>query len=187
MKKIIILDRDGIINYDSYDYIKTPDEWHPVPGSLDAIAQLNRSGFYVMIATNQSGIGRGLYDVPMLDLIHEKLQSELASVGGHIEEIFFCPHLPADHCACRKPKPGLLQQIQKKYAVDLSTVFFIGDKLTDVQAARAAGCKPLLVLSALEKTRTETDPEMANVPRFSNLSEAVEYVISFYETKQAII
>jgi D-glycero-D-manno-heptose 1,7-bisphosphate phosphatase len=177
MKKIIILDRDGIINYDSYDYIKSPDEWRAIPGTLEAIAQLNRADFYVLIATNQSGIGRGYYTIEMLDLIHEKLQSELAAVGGHIEEIFFCPHLPTDECFCRKPKPGMLEQIKKKYQVDFSTVFFIGDKLTDVQAALASGCKPLLVLSDLEKTRTENDPALANVPRFSDLAKAVDYVL----------
>jgi len=183
MKKIIILDRDGVINYDSYEYIKTPDEWHAIPGSLEAIAQLNRAGFYVMVATNQSGIGRGYYDLAMLDLIHEKMLFELASVGGHIEEIFFCPHLPTDHCHCRKPKPGLLEQIQIKYAVDLSEVFFVGDKLTDVQAARASGCKSLLVLSDLEKARTENEPELTNVPRFKNLADAVEYVCAFVPNK----
>lgn len=177
MKKIIILDRDGIINHDSYEYIKSPDEWHAISGSLEAIAALNRAGFYVMIATNQSGVARGYYTVETLDLIHEKMQAELASVGGHIEEIFFCPHLPTDNCTCRKPKPGLLLQIQKKYAVDLSTVFFIGDKLTDVQAARSAGCKPLLVLSPLEKAGTETNPALSDVPRFQTLSDAVDYVI----------
>ncbi|HSW94079.1 MAG TPA: D-glycero-beta-D-manno-heptose 1,7-bisphosphate 7-phosphatase [Gammaproteobacteria bacterium] len=177
MKKIIILDRDGIINHDSYDYIKSAEEWHAIPGSLEAVAMLNRAGFYVIIATNQSGVGRGYYTVETLDLIHEKMQSELASFGGHIEDIFFCPHLPTEDCECRKPKPGLLLQIQKKYAVDLATVFFIGDKLTDVEAARAAGCKPLLVLSPLEKARTETHPELLDVPRFQTLEDAVNYVI----------
>lgn len=183
MKKIIILDRDGIINYDSYEYIKTPDEWHAIPGSLDAIAQLNRAGFHVLVATNQSGIGRGYYDVQMLDRIHEKMFAELAAVGGHIDEVFFCPHLPSDHCDCRKPKPGLLLQIQKKYGVDLTHVFFIGDKLSDVQAARAVGCKPLLLLSLLEKAATETHPELLNVPRFAHLSDAVDYVMGLSDQK----
>ncbi len=178
MKKIIILDRDGVINYDSSEYIKSPDEWHAIPGSLEAIARLNRAGFYVMVATNQSGIARGYYDVAMLDLIHEKMVFELATVGGHIEEIFFCPHMPTDQCHCRKPQPGLLQQIQKKYEIKLDDVFFIGDKLTDVQAANAVGCKPLLVLTALEKIDTTSYPELINVPRFLNLAEAVEYVIN---------
>lgn len=183
MKKIIILDRDGIINFDSLEYIKSPDEWHAIPGSLEAIAQLNRAGFHVVVATNQSGIGRGYYDVAMLDLIHEKMFAELAAVGGHIDEVFFCPHLPSDNCECRKPKPGLLFQIQKKYAVDLKNVFFLGDKLSDIQAARAAGCKPLLLLSILEKASTEVHPELQNVPRFQHLSDAVEYVITQSELK----
>ena len=181
MKKIIILDRDGVINYDSSEYIKTPDEWHPIPGSLEAIAQLNRADFFVMVATNQSGVGRGYYDIATLDQIHEKMQKELASVGGHIEEIFFCPHLPAEHCLCRKPAPGMLLRIQQKYNIDLATVFFIGDKLTDVQAARAAGCKSLLILSAMEKAVTAAHPELIDVPRFGNLSEAVEFVIQSNE------
>jgi D-glycero-D-manno-heptose 1,7-bisphosphate phosphatase len=177
MKKMIILDRDGVINYDSHEYIKSPDEWHSIPGSLEAIAQLNRAGFYVMVVTNQSGIGRGYYDVATLDLIHEKMFSELAAVGGHIEEIFFCPHLPTDNCLCRKPKPGLLQQIQKKYAINLADVFFIGDKISDVQAAKASGCKPIFLLTGLEKIDVKSHPELIDVPCFLNLSDAVEYVI----------
>ncbi len=173
MKKMIILDRDGIINYDSDEYIKSPDEWHAIPGSLEAIAQLNRAGFHVMIATNQSGIGRGYYDVEMLDLIHEKMFAELAAVGGHIDEIFFCPHLPSDHCHCRKPEPGLLLQIQQKYDIDLRTVYFIGDKWTDAQAAIAAHCNPLLVLANTK----EIVMHSVIVPRFATLMEAVEYVI----------
>ncbi len=171
MKKLIILDRDGIINYDSAEYIKSPDEWHAIPGSLEAIAQLNRAGFTVVVATNQSGVGRGYYDVSTLDLIHEKMLFELASVGGYIEEIFFCPHLPADHCNCRKPKPGLLQKIQKKYNADFSNVFFIGDKMSDVEAARSVGCKPLLVLGESQQKPVK------DVPCFTKLNEAVEYVI----------
>lgn len=178
MKKIIILDRDGVINYDSAEYIKSPDEWHAIPGSLEAIAELNRAGFYVMIATNQSGIGRGYYDVATLDLVHEKMLAELAAVGGHIEEIFFCPHLPTENCLCRKPKPGLLQQIQKKYAVNLADVFFMGDKLSDVEAAKASGCKPLLLLTGLEKIDVQSHPTLIDVPHFLNLSEAVDYVIN---------
>src|SRR5579862_2669163 len=108
----IILDRDGVINYDSEAYIKSPEEWLPIPGSLEAIATLNRHGFRVLIATNQSGVSRGYYDLAMLDRIHEKLVAQLAAVGGCIEEIFFCPHHPDDHCVCRKPKPGMIYQIK---------------------------------------------------------------------------
>jgi len=178
MKKIIILDRDGVINYDSLYYIKNPDELHAIPGSLEAIAELNRAGFQVVVATNQSGIARGFYDEPMLNEIHKKMHHELAAVGGHIDEIFFCPHLPTENCECRKPNPGLLLQIQKKYQINLANVFFIGDKLSDVQAARAVGCKPLLVMTALEKLDVENNQELKGVPWFSDLSEAVKYVIT---------
>ncbi|HSW68944.1 MAG TPA: D-glycero-beta-D-manno-heptose 1,7-bisphosphate 7-phosphatase [Gammaproteobacteria bacterium] len=177
MKKLIILDRDGVINYDSDSYIKTPDEWHAIPGSLEAIARLNRAGFYVVVATNQSGVARGYFDVSGLDLIHEKMFSELASVGGHIEEIFFCPHHPEENCSCRKPKPGLLQKIHKKYDVDLKDVFFIGDKLSDIEAAKTAGCKPILILTSLKIH----DLELNDVPYFLNLAEAVEYVIKTWK------
>lgn len=167
MKKFIILDRDGVINYDSNEYIKNPDEWHAIPGSLVAIAQLNRAGYHVFVATNQSGVGRHYYDVSLLDRIHEKMLAELAAVGGHIDGIVFCPHLPSDNCSCRKPKPGMLYQIRDKYQVNLSEVFFIGDKLTDLEAARTAGCKPILISSI----------QVEDVPCFPNLTEAVHYVI----------
>src|SRR5260221_14569878 len=123
----IILDRDGVINYDSIEYIKSPDEWLPIPGSLDAIAQLNRSGFHVLVVTNQSGVARGFYDLEMLDLIHEKMMHELAAVGGYIDEIFFCPHHPDENCICRKPKPGLFQKLAAKYPLNLAGTFFICD------------------------------------------------------------
>ena len=178
MKKIIILDRDGVVNHDSMEYIKNPDEWHAIPGSLEAIAELNRAGFDVVIATNQSGIARRYYDEAMLNLIHEKMLNEVAKVGGHVDEVFYCPHLPKDNCDCRKPKPGLLFQIKEKYQIDLLDVFFIGDKLSDVEAARAAGCKPILLLTMLKKADIENNPEMKDVPCFLNLAEAVKYVIS---------
>ncbi len=177
MKKIIILDRDGIINYESVEYIKAPEEWHAIPGSLEAIAQLNRAGYQVLVATNQSGIGRRYYDVITLDRIHEKMLDELAKVGGYIDEIFFCPHLPTDNCDCRKPKPGLLYQLRDKYQINLADVFFIGDKLSDVQAAKTAGCKPLLVLTAHSKINRENE-ELEGVPCFVSLAEAVRYVVA---------
>lgn len=173
----IILDRDGVINYDSDEYIKSPEEWQPIPGSLEAIAKLNRHGFRVLIATNQSGVARGLYDLEMLDRIHEKMTRELAAVGGYIEEIFFCPHHPDDHCECRKPKPGLIYQMKKKYSLDLSNIFFIGDSQVDAQAALMAGCIPLLVLSGKGHFALERYPELLNIPKFNDLSVAVDYVI----------
>jgi len=174
----IILDRDGVINFDSDQYIKSPDEWHPIPGSLEAIARLNRHGYRVLVATNQSGVARGLYDIGILDQIHEKLVHELASVGGYIEEIFFCPHHPDEKCGCRKPQPGLLHQIQAKYPINLVDTFFIGDSHVDMEVACTAGCQPLLVLTGNGHRTLEKYPEFSTIPRFVDLSEAVEYVIS---------
>jgi D-glycero-D-manno-heptose 1,7-bisphosphate phosphatase len=174
----IILDRDGVINYDSDQYIKSPEEWRPIPGSLEAIARLNRHGFRVLVATNQSGVARGLYDIAVLDQIHEKLMYELAAVGGYVEEIFFCPHHPEDHCPCRKPKPGLIHQIQAKYPVNVVGTFFIGDSYADMEAARSAGCTPLLVLTGNGRLTLEKHPTFSDIPNFADLAEAVNYVIS---------
>jgi D-glycero-D-manno-heptose 1,7-bisphosphate phosphatase len=173
---LIILDRDGVINYDSPHYIKSPDEWIPIPGSLMAIADLNRAGYRVIIATNQSGVARGLYTLETLSQIHEKLIRELAAVGGYIEEIFFCPHLPSENCDCRKPKTGMFKQIQKKYLADLSHTFFIGDSLTDMQAAIAVPCKPIFLLSKGEHI-LEPYPEFLTIPRFPHLAAAVQFVL----------
>ena len=175
----IILDRDGVINFDSEHYIKSPDEWHPIPGSLEAIARLNRAGFRVLVATNQSGVSRGYYDVAMLDEIHEKLMRELASVGGHIEEFFFCPHLPDAGCGCRKPKPGMLEQIRDKYYLDLADTFFIGDSYVDVQAAQAVGCRPLLVMTGNGEVAIKKHPELSQIPTFNDLAHAVDYVVKW--------
>lgn len=174
----IILDRDGVINYDSEEYIKSPDEWRAIPGSLEAIAHLNRHGFHVLVATNQSGIARGYYDIDTLDAIHEKLMHELATVGGYIDEFFFCPHHPEEHCSCRKPKPGLLFQIQQKYPIHFPDTFFIGDTFGDVQAAQAVGCRPILILSEKGKQTLEHYPALLNIPHFASLAAAVDYVIA---------
>lgn len=173
----IILDRDGVINHDSADYIKSPDEWKAIPGSLEAIAHLNRAGFQVVIATNQSGVGRGYFTLETLVEIHEKLMRELAAVGGYIDGIFFCPHLPDAGCDCRKPKPGLLFQIQEQCHCDLSQTYFIGDSHGDVKAALAAGCRPLLVMTGNGAKTLENYPEFAAVPRFDSLMHAAEYVV----------
>lgn len=173
----IILDRDGVINFDSDAYIKSPEEWHAIPGSLEAIAQLNRAGFRIFIVTNQSGVGRGLYDLETLDQIHEKLIHELAAVGGYIEDIFFCPHHPLDNCACRKPKPGMLYQIQKKYHVTLQDSYYIGDSLADVQAALSVGCKPILVLTGNGKKTLEKNTNLRGIKHFTDLAEAVNSIL----------
>lgn len=176
--KLIILDRDGVINYDSMDYIKNPDEWLPIPGSLEAIAKLNRAGYQVVVATNQSGVARGLYDLEMLDRIHQKLTNELAKLGGHITQIFFCPHHPDENCGCRKPKLGMFYQIQKKYPeINLADTFFIGDSLGDVQAAFALPCKPILVLTSKGQQTLEKNPELRTIPHFADLAEAVRFIL----------
>jgi D-glycero-D-manno-heptose 1,7-bisphosphate phosphatase len=154
--KLVILDRDGVINHDSDQFIKSPDEWRPIPGSLEAIARLNHAGFRVVVATNQSGIGRGLFDMATLNAIHEKLHKALAQVGGRIDAIFFCPHTADAKCDCRKPRTGLLQEAARRFNVDITTVPCIGDSLRDLQAAEAVGAQPMLVLTGKgEKTLRE--------------------------------
>jgi D-glycero-D-manno-heptose 1,7-bisphosphate phosphatase len=152
--KLIILDRDGVINHDSDHYIKSPDEWIPIPGSLDAIAKLNQAGYHIAVATNQSGISRGLYDMDTLNAIHEKLHRLLAKVGGQIDAIFFCPHTDADQCTCRKPLPGLMAQISERYGISLNGVPIVGDSVRDLTAGVLLGAEPHLVLTGKgEKAR----------------------------------
>jgi D-glycero-D-manno-heptose 1,7-bisphosphate phosphatase len=143
--KLIILDRDGTINQDRDDYVKSPDEWVPLPGALEAIAKLNQAGWHVVVATNQSGIGRGLYGVAELNAMHAKMNQLLAEVGGRVDAVFFCPHTPQDACDCRKPLPGLFRQIGERFGADLPQAHAVGDTLRDMQAAHAAGCKTHLV------------------------------------------
>jgi D-glycero-D-manno-heptose 1,7-bisphosphate phosphatase len=145
--KLIILDRDGTINEDRDDYVKSPDEWVPIPGALEAIARLNHAGWHTVVASNQSGIGRGLFDMVTLNEMHLKMNHLLAKQGGRIDAVFFCPHTPDDGCNCRKPLPGLFRQIGERYGVDLSEVPVVGDVLRDLQAGAAAGCQPHLVRS----------------------------------------
>lgn len=143
--KLIILDRDGVINFDSKYYIKSPDEWLPIPGSLEAIAALNHGGYTVVVATNQSGVGRGLYDLQTLHAIHEKMCEAVQAAGGKIAGIFYCPHTPDEFCFCRKPEPGLFDQIRDALHTDLTGIWAVGDSLRDLQAAEKAGCQPILV------------------------------------------
>jgi D-glycero-D-manno-heptose 1,7-bisphosphate phosphatase len=145
--KLVILDRDGTINEDRDDYVKSPDEWVPVPGSLEAIARLNHAGWHTVVATNQSGLARGLFDMATLNAIHERMNRELALLGGRIDAVFFCPHGPGDGCACRKPRPGLFSLIGERYAVDLRETYVVGDSPHDLLAGAAVGCAPHLVLT----------------------------------------
>ena len=152
--KLVILDRDGTINQDSDNYIKSPLEWKPIPGSLEAIARLTQGGWRCVVATNQSGIARGLFDMATLNAIHAEMHRAVNQAGGRIEAIFFCPHAADSNCECRKPKPGLLLEISKRLDVELAGVPMVGDALRDLEAAVAAGAKPYLVLTGKgKKTR----------------------------------
>lgn len=151
--KLVILDRDGVINEDSDDYIKSPAEWLPIPGSLDAIARLSRAGWRVVVASNQSGLAHGLFSMDTLNAIHAKMRREVAEAGGQLDAIFVCPHGPDDGCRCRKPLPGLFEEIARRYDVSLENVPAVGDSLRDLQAAVTLGCKPWLVRSG-KGTRT---------------------------------
>jgi D-glycero-D-manno-heptose 1,7-bisphosphate phosphatase len=171
--KLIILDRDGVINYDSDQYIKSPEEWRPIPGSLDAVARLTQWGWRVVVATNQSGVGRGLFEMDTLNAIHDKMLRAAAHAGGRIDSIFFCPHTNADKCSCRKPKPGMLKEIAQRYNLDLAGVPAIGDSLRDLQAAVAVGAQPILVLTG-KGQKTLLDPALPkDVPVFPDLAAAV--------------
>jgi D-glycero-D-manno-heptose 1,7-bisphosphate phosphatase len=145
--KLVILDRDGTINQDSDDYVKSADEWLALPDALEAIARLNHAGWRVVVASNQSGLGRGLFDVAALNAMHAKMHKLLAAAGGRIDAVFYCPHSPEETCNCRKPLPGLFEQIGDRFGVDLKEVHAVGDSLRDAQAASASGCIPHLVLT----------------------------------------
>lgn len=145
--KLVILDRDGTINHDSLEYIKSPDEWMAMPGALDAIARLNHGGWHVVVASNQSGLGRGLFEVSDLNDIHAKMHQQLALLGGRIDAVFYCPHTPDDGCQCRKPAAGLFEQISDRYGLDLKGVPVVGDSVRDLVAGAAVGCEPHLVLT----------------------------------------
>ena len=147
MSKLIVLDRDGVINFDSDQFIKNPDEWKPIPGSLEAIARLCQADYRVVVATNQSGIGRGLFDMQTLNAIHDKMHKACALVGGRIDAVFFCPHTNDANCACRKPKSGMIEEISLRYGVDMKGVPAVGDSLRDLEAAARLGAQAILVLT----------------------------------------
>ena len=157
--KLIVLDRDGVINIDSEQFIKSPDEWKPIPGSLEAIARLNESGWRVVVASNQSGVGRGLFDMDTLNAINEKMTKAIGQAGGRLDAIFFCPHSADSTCDCRKPRPGMFVQIAERFNVDMRGVPVVGDSLRDLQAGVAVGCQPYLVLTG-KGAKTQADPAL---------------------------
>ncbi len=176
--KLIILDRDGVINFDSDQFIKSPQEWEPIPGSLEAIARLNQAGYRVVVASNQSGIGRGLLDMATLNAIHDKLHKALGRLGGRIDALFFCPHTAESKCDCRKPKTGMFLEIAQRFKSDLAGVPCVGDSLRDLQAGAAVGGQPYLVLTG-KGQKTQQDGNLpAGTLVFANLAEAVKHIVA---------
>ena len=176
---LIILDRDGVINYDSADFIKSADEWRPIPGSLQAIAALTRAGFTLAIASNQSGLARGLLDQQALDAMHAKMLGLIHEAGGRIGHIVFCPHGPDDDCDCRKPRPGMLEQLARHFDTSLAGVPVIGDSLRDLEAAAAVGARPILVRSGKGRRTEAALPErFAGVPVYDDLAAAARALIN---------
>jgi len=174
--RLVILDRDGVINHDSDAYIKSPEEWEPIDGSLDAIARLCRADYKIVVASNQSGVGRGLYDMDMLNRINARMLEQVHQRGGEIDAVFFCPHVPEDECECRKPKSGMFQQVADRLRMTLDGVPAVGDSLRDIQAARQVNAVPVLVRSGKGQNTLDNLSEeqlsefMALVPVYDDLS-----------------
>jgi D-glycero-D-manno-heptose 1,7-bisphosphate phosphatase len=176
--KLVILDRDGVINHDSDQYIKSPSEWIPIEGSLNAIARLSHAGYRVFIATNQSGLARGLFDIETLHEIHQKMLSEVQRRGGTIDAILFCPHGPEEQCGCRKPQPGLYLEVARRAGHSIKGIPVIGDSLRDLQAAEAVGARPILVRTGKgERTIAQHADHLADIPIFDDLASAVESLL----------
>ncbi len=180
---LVILDRDGVINHDSDDYIKSPDEWQPLPGSLEAIARLCRADYTVVVATNQAGVGRGLFSLEMLIRIHRKMASSIRDKGGRLDSVFFCPHSPAEQCGCRKPKPGMLLEISDRLGIGLSGVPVVGDSLRDLEAAEEAGAMPVLVktgrgrLTQEKLSKGELSHTLGQTPVYADLAAFTDAVL----------
>ncbi len=176
--RLIVLDRDGVINEDSEAYIKSPAEWMPIEGSLEAIARLNHAGYQVVVATNQSGVARGLFDLETLMRIHERMHHATAAAGGSIDAVFFCPHGPDDDCECRKPRPGLLRDLAQRLRVQLDGVPAIGDSLRDLQAAQAVGARPILVRTGKGRATEAALPSGHGYPVYADLAAAVDALLA---------
>ena len=177
-RPLIILDRDGVINEDSDNFIRSPEQWQAIPGSLEAIARLSQAGYRVAVATNQSGLARGLFDAQALNAMHAKMQRLVKARGGTIDAVFYCPHGPDAACACRKPRPGLFEQIGRRFGRELDGVPAIGDSLRDLQAALAAGAQPILVKTGKGERTLEQSIGIAQLPVYANLSAAVDALLA---------
>lgn len=176
--KLVILDRDGVINRDSDKFIKAPEEWLPLAGSLEAIARLNREGYKVIVITNQSGIARGLFDTDMLVKIHAKMIEAIRAKGGDIEAVFFCPHGPDDGCRCRKPLPGLFEQVTDRLKLSTSGVYAVGDEERDVLAARAVQARPVLVRTGKGRRTASRSKQLKDVPVYDDLATFADALLS---------
>ena len=175
--KLVILDRDGVINHDSPTYIKSPDEWKPIPRSLDAIARLTQADYRVVVATNQSGVGRGLFDMATLNAIHDKMHRAVGQAGGRIDAVFYCPHAMEANCGCRKPRTGLLEDIGRRFNTSLQEVPCIGDQLRDLQAAAAVSAQPILVLTG-KGAKTQREGGLPpNTRVYADLADAVKPLV----------
>lgn len=171
--KLAILDRDGVINYDSARFIKNPEEWKPIPGSLEAIARLNQAGWRVVVASNQSGIGRGLFDMAALNAMNSKMYRMLGQIGGRIDALFYCPHAAEDSCECRKPELGMYRDISRRFNVSLAGAPCVGDSLRDLQAAAAVDALPILVLTGKGQKTSQDEKKPANTQIYADLAKAV--------------
>ena len=179
MARLILLDRDGVINFDSPDYIKTPHEWRPIPGSMQAIATIRSKGFKVGVCTNQAGIARGRMSLSDLEEIHAKLRCELGKLNAGLDELMFCPHHPDVGCGCRKPEPGMLLEVMRNLSVSAQHTAFVGDSMTDIQAAAAAGCQAVLVRTGRgRQTEADLHDLQLDVPVFDDLASYVEKSIA---------
>ncbi len=177
-KKIIILDRDGVINEDSDHFIKSPEEWQAIPGSLNAIARLTQAGYRIAVITNQSGIARGLFDLERLTQIHQKMLRLITDAGGAIERILFCPHGPDDKCHCRKPKGGMFIELAASLQADLTGVPAIGDSLRDLQAAQSVNARPILVRSGKGERTLKKGEGVADIELYDDLASAVDALLA---------
>lgn len=177
--KLVILDRDGVINEDSDEFIKSPEEWQPLPGSLEAITRLTQAKYRIVVASNQSGLARGLLNIDTLNQIHEKMHRSLAELGGYIDVVFFCPHSPKAACTCRKPKPGLFLDIANRLGIHLTGVPAVGDSLRDLQAATTAGASPVLVRTGKGKKTEKSlaDNRLVEVPVYDDLAAFVDVLL----------
>lgn len=176
--KLVILDRDGVINYDSDDYIKSPEEWVPIEGSLDAISRLCHADYHIIVVSNQSGLGKNIFTIDDLNRIHTRMLREISNQGGVIDAIFFCPHAPDEDCYCRKPKPGLFDQITYRTGLPLEGVPYIGDKLSDVQVALQIGARPVLVKTGYGQDCLDKNQLPDGIPVCENLVDAVDMLLA---------